>query len=1099
MKLSVIAFVYIVSLFCLAVVVDVYHVGCLSCYGTVNSTCITMGYSRDQLISLRNDFRNDSNGYVSILKENGIFKFRGPRGTRAGVQKKNQFHKISTIISTNTKQNSSSQGVDFKNLTKIKTTKHVPSKCENGINLSVVNTQSLNEKTQDFMDYAIGIRSDLCVVTETFLTDLSTVTRAALQSNGYHFVDQPRLSGQARGGTGLLHRECFKVSKTSVGQKLSFEFSEWLVQWSNKRLKLCIVYHPPYSQSNPISNGTFLEEFDDYLDSIVLCDELLCISGDFNIHMNKPNDTDQIRLSSMLKSYGLINHVTVPTHKHGNTLDLIITRDNEELILSKPKAGYMISDHCFITTRLGFPCPNFTVKSISHRNIKGIDLPAFKSDLEEVSKDLLSINDIEILATQYNHRLSDCLDKHAPVVEKTITVRPKVPWYNKSLKQSKISRRKAERKWRSSKLDSDHDLFKQARNKHSNMLNNAHREYYEREILDASGNQRKLFAIIKELASVHRDNPLLQDLANRFGDFFMSKIENIRTEIDSQPCNFQCPMGTPPPAATFSTFSPLSEDNVRELIFKSKSASCDLDPIPTPLLKECIDVILPLLTKMINLSLQTGIFPMEWKLALVIPLIKKFGLELLLPNYRPVSNLPFVSKLVEKAAISQENPHIQSNCPLPDMVSAYREGHSTESALLKVQADILHNMEQQKVTILVLIDLSAAFDTIDHNILFSRLESKFGITGTALTWHKSYLEARKQCVLLGDNVRSTESVLRYGVPQGSCLGPILFAEYASTLFDVIYRHIDGAHGYADDHQLYLAFSPNSVSQQNDAVRCMETCLSDVKDWMLANKLKMNDSKTEFIIIGSRQQLDKIQFDSIKVGNSVVKAVESVRDLGAFFDSTMSMECHIDSKCSAAFRQLYSIRRIRKFLTREATETLVHAFIFSHLDYCNGLLCDLPQYQIAKLQRIQNMAARLVFKLPKFTHVTPLMVELHWLPVSYRIKFKLLLYVFKGIHGSAPKYICHMFNFHASQYSFRRNSVIEDIQFHNGNIIEPIQQNSVFYLIVPKTNRVTFEQRSLAVAGPKLWNSLPIHLRCINAIDDFKKQLKTYYFKLAYKV
>ena len=337
------------------------------------------------------------------------------------------------------------------------------------------------------------------------------------------------------------------------------------------------------------------------------------------------------------------------------------------------------------------------------------------------------------------------------------------------------------------------------------------------------------------------------------------------------------------------------------------------------------------------------------------------------------------------------------------------------------------------------------------------------------------------------------------MPQGLSLGPILFTEYTGTLFDVIYKHIDGAHGYADDHQLYLAFLPNCVSSQQTALRCMETCLSDVRQWMLANKLKMNDSKTEFIIIGSRQQLDKIQFDSIKVGDSYVKAVDSVRDLGAFLDNTLSMESHIDSKCSAAFRQLYSIRRIRKFLTREATETLIHAFIFSHVDYCNGLLYDLPKYQIAKFQRIQNMAARLVFKLPKFSHVTPLMVELHWLPVSYRIKFKLLLYVFKGIHGSAPRYICNMFSFYSSQYSFRRNSVIEDIKYQDGNVSEPIKQNSVFYLKVPKTTRITFEQRSLAVAGPTLWNNLPIQLRCIKELDDFKKQLKTHFFKLAYNL
>ncbi len=121
--------------------------------------------------------------------------------------------------------------------------------------------------------------------------------------------------------------------------------------------------------------------------------------------------------------------------------------------------------------------------------------------------------------------------------------------------------------------------------------------------------------------------------------------------------------------------------------------------------------------------------------------------------------------------------------------------------------------------------------------------------------------------------------------QGSCLGPILFTEYASTLFDIIHRHLEDAHGYADDHQLYLSFSPNTAMLQQSAVDCTEDCLSDVKQWMLANKLKMNDAKTEFIIIGSRQQLDKVDFNSIKVGNAVVKAVDSVRDLGAYIDCT----------------------------------------------------------------------------------------------------------------------------------------------------------------------------------------------------------------------
>ncbi len=555
------------------------------------------------------------------------------------------------------------------------------------VNVSPVNVQSLNNKTQDFMDYVIGCRSDLCIITETFLIDLSTVTRSALQPNGYYFIDQPRLSGQARGGTGLLYRDCYKVTKSSYGQKNSFEYSEYLVTWSNKRIKVCIVYHPPPSQSNPVSNGEFLDDFEEYLESVILCDEMLIVAGDFNIHMNKPKDCDQVRLTSILNSCGLMNHVHIPTHKHGNTLDLIITRDNNELALSNPTSGYLISDHCFIHTKLDFPRPNLTVKSINFRNIKAIDLGSFKADLQETVDTLLPLNDIEVLASEYNCRLRDCLDKHAPICEKTVIARPKVPWYNDSLKQQKRQRRKAERKWRKTRVPTDLDLFNQTKNTYSFMLKLAHRNYYESAISEASGNQRKLFSIIQELAFVKKDSPLpecdsLQQLADNFGDFFIKKIEDIRHQIDSKPCTYQPRVNFQPPKCTFSTFKKLSEEEVKRLIFKSKSTSCDLDPIPTPLLKECIDIMLPILTRMVNLSLQSGVFPEEWKLALIIPLIKKLGLELIFNSFRPVSNLPFVSKLVERAAISQENPHIEKNCPLPKFTSARAIEKGTQQSRL---------------------------------------------------------------------------------------------------------------------------------------------------------------------------------------------------------------------------------------------------------------------------------------------------------------------------------------------------------------------------------------------------------------------------------
>ena len=171
------------------------------------------------------------------------------------------------------------------------------------------------------------------------------------------------------------------------------------------------------------------------------------------------------------------------------------------------------------------------------------------------------------------------------------------------------------------------------------------------------------------------------------------------------------------------------------------------------------------------------------------------------------------------------------------------------------------------------------------------------------------MSSRRQCVII-DGVRSNVAELSFGVPQGSSIGPVIFTQYASSLFDVVHQHLDDIHGYADDHQIYLAFSPNNVATQQSAILCMENCLAAVKSWMLSFKLKMNDGKTEFIIIGSRQQVDKMNCNSNKVGDAIVTAVDSVRDLGAYLDKNLSMETHIETKCRTAFKQLYNLRRIR---------------------------------------------------------------------------------------------------------------------------------------------------------------------------------------------
>ena len=221
---------------------------------------------------------------------------------------------------------------------------------------------------------------------------------------------------------------------------------------------------------------------------------------------------------------------------------------------------------------------------------------------------------------------------------------------------------------------------------------------------------------------------------------------------------------------------------------------------------QCLDELTPVFTSIINSSLQSGCFSIQWKEALVNPILKKHGLEQKKKNLRPVSNLSYLSKLMETAATIQLQDHMHEHGLYPTNMSSYRKHHSTETVLLRVRNVILLNMNDQQVTLLVLLDFSAAFETVNHDMLLARLQSKLGVRGIALEWFRSYLCNRSQRVAV-DGVLSRPFLVNSGVPQGSCLGPLLFNIYVSSLFDTIGKHQPTVHSYADDFQLYLSFRP----------------------------------------------------------------------------------------------------------------------------------------------------------------------------------------------------------------------------------------------------------------------------------------------------
>ena len=346
---------------------------------------------------------------------------------------------------------------------------------------------------------------------------------------------------------------------------------------------------------------------------------------------------------------------------------------------------------------------------------------------------------------------------------------------------------------------------------------------------------------------------------------------------------------------------------------------------------------------------------------------------------------------------AQLNTYLKDNNLLEPCQSAYGQGHSMETALVRVQNDIIIcAVGQQKAVLLVLLDLSAAFDTVNHQLLTKTLQ-QLGIRGTMLHWFSTYLLGRLQVV---NGVTSQPKPLDCGVPQGSVLGQILFTIYTASLGQLL-RQLDVQyHLYADDSKLWIIFKPPEL---HTAIGQMEKCIASVQKWMLSHELKMNDDKTEFLVISSKSIARGIVSPMLHIGDHQVVATSTARNIGVMMDSKASMEAHLLSVCKSSFVHIRNLSRIKQFLDSSSLERLAHAFITTQLDYCNSLLCGAPSTLINKLQRIQNIAARLITGHGRCEHITPVLKSLHWLPVKQRITFKTLVLVYKSVNNLAPVY------------------------------------------------------------------------------------------------
>ena len=957
------------------------------------------------------------------------------------------------------------------------------------LNMGLINARSMVNKSALIHDVISDNRLDLLAVTETWVYENSPeVLKREAAPDGFSIIHAHRTTstggGKKRhgGGIALIHREDIRVKVIPTTPVVTRTFEILLVKVINCTigLTIAVIYRPP-SPSGSKLMADFVTKLSDVIDSGVLGSRFI-ICGDLNCP--GPTGTKGVigrELTELIDGYSLKQHVTLPTHQSGNILDHILSSDEMASVENVEIIDVGFSDHQLVKCKVAIPITRQPIVRATFRNWKRLDLDAFRQRVKASSVYQQPAATVEDYSIQLETDITNILDELAPFCTSTKRRgKPESRWLSTEAVEAKRTRRRLERKWKSTGSEAVRIAYRAACRAANKLITESRRAFYACRVSESSYDPRALWRCVKGL--LHSNKSSInheKGMSDKFSTFFQDKLYKAKVKVSTLRAQLTPHSPKQPSTSTkdnvlLNAFTETSVSEVSKLISKLPSKTSPLDYIHTSLLKSCSDVLSPLIAHLANLSFTEGRFPDRFKTAQVTPLIKKDGLDANDPaNYRPISNLNTISKIIERLCLARLTPHIAATGQFNPMQSAYRKHHSTETALLKILDDLYRIIDDKRSAVLVGLDLSAAFDTIEHDILIERLRTVFGVTGSALTWVETYLRDREQYVMAGGD-RSASTRCEYGVPQGSVLGPFLFSVYVSPIANVITSYGVQFHQYADDTQLYIA-----AKSQSD-IKTLEECTLAVRDWFTTNGMLLNPDKSEVLLVARKANAEKFAGGTgVCVAGSPIAYSVQLKSLGVTLDTKLSFDQHVGNIVKASNFNIRALRHIRPMLDRTVANTVACSIVSTRLDYCNSLLYRTSASNLQRLQRVQNTLARVVTGTRKYDHIKPVLRELHWLPVAQRVQYKVALITHKVLSTSEPRYL---------------NNLITEYQPSRH-----LRSENKRHLSKPTGLLSAAGHRTYTRASEEVWKDLPNDIRMSDNLKYFKSRLKTYFFSTVVNV